>query len=147
LVAEIQQTSDITYRLYDFDRVDAQGNTRELHVDLALEAINYNRVDTRIEYLKEENESNTIVNCPYFTTNFIPLIDSATISKTEIVLRYMCIDGAFEIEYKDLYQYKKGDTVLIPAAMDYYVINGNYFRNLYFIVGNRKIICTFAHAN
>jgi mannose-6-phosphate isomerase len=42
LVAEIQQTSDITYRLYDFDRVDAQGNTRELHVDLALEAINYN---------------------------------------------------------------------------------------------------------
>jgi hypothetical protein len=57
----------------------------------------------------------------------------------------MCIDGAFEIEYnKDLYQYKKGDTVLIPAAMDYYVINGNfYFRNLYFIVGNRKIICTF----
>jgi mannose-6-phosphate isomerase class I len=38
LVAEIQQTSDITYRLY-FDRVDAQGNTRELHVDLALEAI------------------------------------------------------------------------------------------------------------
>jgi mannose-6-phosphate isomerase len=53
LVAEIQQTSDITYRLYDFDRVDAQGNTRE-HVDLALEAINYKRVDTRIEYLKEE---------------------------------------------------------------------------------------------
>jgi mannose-6-phosphate isomerase len=50
LVAEIQQTSDITYRLYDFDRVDA-GNTRELHVDLALEAINY-KVNTRIEYLK-----------------------------------------------------------------------------------------------
>jgi mannose-6-phosphate isomerase len=57
----------------------------------------------------------------------------------------MCIDGAFEIEYnKDLYQYKKGDTVLIPAAMDYYVINGKL--NLYFIVGNRKIICTL-HAN
>jgi mannose-6-phosphate isomerase len=74
LVAEIQQTSDITYRLYDFDRVDAQGNTRE-SCRFSLEAINYNRVDTRIEYLKEENESNTIVNCPYFTTNFIPLID------------------------------------------------------------------------
>ena len=126
LVAEIQQTSDITYRLYDFDRVDTQGNTRELHVDLALEAINYNKVDTRIEYSKEENESNTIVNCPYFTTNFIPLIDSATISKTgDSFTVYMCIDGAFEIEYnKDLYQYKKGDTVLVPAAMDYYVING-----------------------
>jgi mannose-6-phosphate isomerase len=53
LVAEIQQTSDITYRLYDFD-IDAQGNTRELHVDLALEAINIIEVDTRIEYLKRK---------------------------------------------------------------------------------------------
>jgi mannose-6-phosphate isomerase len=72
--------------------------------------------------LKEENESNTIVNCPYFTTNFIPLIDSATISKTgDSFTVYMCIDGAFEIEYnKDLYQYKRRYG-LIPAAMDYYV--------------------------
>jgi mannose-6-phosphate isomerase len=44
VIAEIQQTSDITYRLYDFDRVDANGNTRELHVDLALDAINYNKI-------------------------------------------------------------------------------------------------------
>ena len=49
VVAEIQQTSDITYRLYDFDRVDAQGNKRELHVDLALDAINYNKVNTQKE--------------------------------------------------------------------------------------------------
>jgi mannose-6-phosphate isomerase len=72
----------------------------------------------------KENESNTIVNCPYFTTNFIPLIDSATISKTgDSFTVYMCIDGAFEIEYnKDLYQYKRryGSN----PAMDYYVING-----------------------
>jgi mannose-6-phosphate isomerase len=75
--------------------------------------------------LKEENESNTIVNCPYFTTNFIPLIDSNHFKDGDSFTVYMCIDGAFEIEYnKDLYQYKKGDTVLIPAAMDYYVING-----------------------
>jgi mannose-6-phosphate isomerase len=126
VVAEIQQTSDITYRIYDFDRVDAQGNKRELHVDLALEAINYNKVETRKEYLKEENESNTIVNCPYFTTNFIPLTESTTITKTgNSFTVYMCIDGAFEIEYDmDIYQYKKGDTILIPAAMDYYVISG-----------------------
>jgi mannose-6-phosphate isomerase len=126
VVAEIQQTSDITYRIYDFDRVDAQGNTRELHVDLALEAMNYEKVDTRREYLEEENQSNTIVNCPYFTTNFIPLTEATTISKTgNSFTVYMCIDGAFEIEYnKDIYQYQKGDTVLIPATMDYYVING-----------------------
>jgi mannose-6-phosphate isomerase len=94
--------------------------------------------------LKEENESNTIVNCPYFTTNFIPLIDSATISKTEIVLRYICVlMEHLKLSTIRIYISIKGDTVLIPAAMDYYVINGKfYFRNLYFIVGNRKIICT-----
>jgi mannose-6-phosphate isomerase len=126
VVAEIQQTSDVTYRIYDFDRVDAQGNTRELHVDLALEAINYHKLDTRREYLEEENQSNAIVNCPYFTTNFIPLTDAINISKTgNSFTVYMCIEGAFEIEYnKDIYQYKKGDTVLIPAAMDYYLISG-----------------------
>ncbi|SEA89844.1 mannose-6-phosphate isomerase, type 1 [Flavobacterium gillisiae] len=126
VVAEIQQTSDITYRIYDFDRIDAQGNTRELHVDLALEAINYEKVDTHKEYLEEENQSNSIVNCPYFTTNFIPLSDTINISKTgNSFTVYMCIDGAFEIEYDmNMYQYQKGDTVLIPAAMDYYVMSG-----------------------
>jgi mannose-6-phosphate isomerase len=52
VIAEIQQTSDITYRLYDFDRVDANGTTRELHVDLALDAINYNVVDAQKTILK-----------------------------------------------------------------------------------------------
>jgi len=52
VIAEIQQTSDITYRIYDFDRKDANGNTRELHVDLALDAINYEKTETRKEYTK-----------------------------------------------------------------------------------------------
>lgn len=126
LIAEIQQTSDITYRLYDFDRKDAQGNKRELHVDLALEAINYKKFDTRKPYLEEENQSNSIVNCPYFTTNFIPLTEKMKVSKTgNSFTVYMCIDGAFELEYdKTIYSYKQGDTVLIPAAMDYYIITG-----------------------
>ncbi|WP_367757458.1 type I phosphomannose isomerase catalytic subunit [Flavobacterium sp. WC2430] len=126
VVAEIQQTSDITYRIYDFDRVDAQGNTRELHIDLALEAINYDKVEAYRSYKKDENVSNTIVNCPYFTTNFIPLEDTVTVSKTgNSFTVYMCVDGEFELEYDmNIYTYKKGDTVLIPAAMDYYVITG-----------------------
>ncbi|WP_369765583.1 type I phosphomannose isomerase catalytic subunit [Flavobacterium sp. WC2429] len=126
VVAEIQQTSDITYRIYDFDRVDAQGNTRELHIDLALEAINYDKVEAYRSYKKDENVSNTIVNCPYFTTNFIPLEDTVTVSKTgNSFTVYMCVDGEFELEYDmNIYTYKKGETVLIPAAMDYYVITG-----------------------
>jgi mannose-6-phosphate isomerase len=126
VVAEIQQTSDITYRLYDFDRKDAQGNTRELHVDLALEAINYNKVNTFKEYTKEVNESNVIVDCPYFTTNFLPLEGEKTMLKTgDTFTVYMCIEGSFEMEYNKVkYNYKKGDTVLIPAAMNEFTLSG-----------------------
>lgn len=126
VVAEIQQTSDITYRIYDFDRVDAQGNTRELHVDLALEAINYDKVDTYRAYSKETNQSNEIVDCPYFTTNFIPLDGIDTVNKKgDSFTVYMCIDGEFELEYNEVTsKYKKGDTILIPAAMNNYVLNG-----------------------
>ncbi|MFV7236138.1 type I phosphomannose isomerase catalytic subunit [Flavobacterium sp. ZB4R12] len=126
VVAEIQQTSDITYRLYDFDREDAQGNTRELHVDLALDAINYNKVETKKEYTKNANESNRVVDCPYFTTNFIPLDGEITVSKSgKTFTVYMCVEGTFEMEYgNSKLEYKKGDTVLIPAAMNAFILNG-----------------------
>ncbi|MFH6972039.1 type I phosphomannose isomerase catalytic subunit [Flavobacterium petrolei] len=126
VVAEIQQTSDITYRLYDFDRVDANGNTRELHVDLALEAINYNKVETKKSYTNKSNQSNTVVDCPYFTTNYIPLDGAISVSKSrESFTVYMCVEGSFEIEYNNSKtQYIKGDTVLIPAAMNAFILNG-----------------------
>jgi mannose-6-phosphate isomerase len=73
VIAEIQQTSDITYRVYDFDRVNAYGKTRELHIDLALEALNYEKIQAQRFYSNTENVANEIVNCNYFTTNFIPL--------------------------------------------------------------------------
>lgn len=126
VVAEIQQTSDITYRLYDFDRVDAQGNKRELHVDLALDAINYNKVDTQKKYDSKANTSNVVVDCPYFTTNFIPLEDKVEIAKSgETFTVYMCIEGSFEIEYDGFkHTYIKGDTVLVPAAINAFILNG-----------------------
>ncbi len=126
VVAEIQQTSDITYRLYDFDRVDSQGNTRELHVDLALEAINYNKIDTYKKYDKAVNHSNTVVDCPYFTTNFIPLDGTISIVNDGKSFKvYMCVEGQFEIVYDGTkFQYRKGDTVLIPATMNSFVLNG-----------------------
>jgi len=127
VVAEIQQTSDITYRLYDFDRVDAQGNKRELHVDLALDAINYNKVDTQKKYDSKANTSNTVVDCPYFTTNFLPLEDKLGVSKSgETFTVYMCIDGSFEIEYAGFSNtYVKGDTVLVPASVNKFILDGN----------------------
>ncbi len=127
LIAEIQQTSDITYRLYDFDRVDAQGKTRELHIEMALEAIHYNKIEAQKTYSKKENTSNTMVDCNYFTTNFIPLQDQMTIQKegTSFTV-YMCTEGDFSIHLNEaIYTYKKGDTILIPAAISNYTINGN----------------------
>ena len=126
VVAEIQQTSDITYRLYDFDRVDANGNTRELHVDLALDAINYNKVESKKSYTTNSNQSNSVVDCPYFTTNYIPLDGAISVSKSrESFTVYMCVEGSFEIEYNNSKtQYIKGDTVLIPAAMNAFILNG-----------------------
>jgi mannose-6-phosphate isomerase len=126
VIAEIQQTSDITYRLYDFDRVDAAGNHRELHVDLALDAINYNKIDTKKSYNSTLNQSNTIVDCPYFTTNFLPLDGKIGVNKTgNSFTVYMCVDGNFEIESNNTkFQYKKGDTVLIPAALKSFIVNG-----------------------
>ena len=126
VVAEIQQTSDITYRLYDFDRVDANGKTRELHVDLALEAINYDVINTKREFLKISNQSNIVVDCPYFTTNFIPLDGKIYFSKVDTSFTvYMCIEGNFEIMFEETkYKYIKGDTVLIPAAMNTFSMTG-----------------------
>ena len=126
VIAEIQQTSDITYRIYDFDRVDANGNTRELHVDLALDAINYNTVETKKEYTTNVNVSNGIVNCRYFTTNFIPLDGAISVSKSgKTFTVYMCTEGTFELEYdSSKMHYKKGDTILIPAAMKTFILRG-----------------------
>ncbi len=127
VIAEIQQTSDITYRIYDFDRKDANGNERELHNDLALEAINYEVVKAEKKYSKHENKSNEVVACEYFTTNFIPLNGKIEISKNqETFTVYMCVDGTFDLQHENIkYNYKKGDTILIPAAITTFDIIGN----------------------
>ena len=126
VIAEIQQTSDITYRLYDFDRVDSDGNLRELHVDLALDAINYNTVSSQRQYQKNRNQSNPVVDCPYFTTQFIPLDGELIVKKTGATFTvYMCVDGAFEIVLDEQhYSYSKGDTILVPAVLTEFQLVG-----------------------
>ncbi|MBC7607828.1 MAG: class I mannose-6-phosphate isomerase [Burkholderiales bacterium] len=126
VVAEIQQTSDITYRIYDFDRLDALGNKRELHVDLALKAINYHTVKAKKAYSKTKNLANVMVDCPYFTTSLIPLNGTIAMQKSGTSFTvYMCTDGIFEIKIEDkTYAYKKGDTILMPAAIAYFDLTG-----------------------
>ena len=126
LIAEIQQTSDITYRIFDFDRVDENGNKRELHTDLALEAINYNKIETKINYSKKINFSNLIIDCPYFTTNLIPLQSELQVLNTyKSFIVYMCVDGYVNLNVDDqLYSYNKGDTFLVPAIITNFTLTG-----------------------
>ena len=127
VIAEIQQTSDITYRIYDWDRVDANGNGRELHVELALDAMNYDLTDTEKTYTKEENKSNNMVDCPYFTTNYVPLNGSAEITRTgETFTVYICTEGEYTLTVAgEAHTFKKGDTVLVPAAVKEFALTGN----------------------
>ena len=126
VLAEIQQTSDITYRIYDFDRVDKQGNERELHTELAVEAINFSdKIETSYKYSNFLNSLNTVVKCKYFTTNFIHVIGEKELdySKTDSFVIFMCVQGNATIsidEYSENINF--GETVLIPAAVDKVVI-------------------------
>lgn len=126
VIAEIQQTSDITYRIYDWDRVDAQGKSRELHVEEALDAMNYNTTDTRKHYTALENQANVMVDCPYFTTSYFPLKGSTGVSKEGGSFTvYICTEGEFSVEANgEKYNFKQGDTVLIPASLKVYILSG-----------------------
>jgi mannose-6-phosphate isomerase len=122
LLAEIQQTSDITYRIYDYDRKDAQGNTRELHTDLALEAIDFTYLeDYKTKYNVEKNKSSEIVHCEYFTTNVLHF--SEKVEKDYHLLDsfivYMNLEGRFSIEFENGEEViEKGETVLVPASLE-----------------------------
>lgn len=125
MVAEIQQTSDITYRVYDWDRVDDQGNSRELHNDLAIDAIDFDMPDNfKVAYEKTANKSNDMVQCPYFTTKFIHVTESLEKENTkDSFLIYMCVEGEATIQTQNMdVDVKQGETVLIPAALKNYKI-------------------------
>jgi mannose-6-phosphate isomerase len=122
LLAEIQQTSDVTYRIYDWDRTGEDGQPRELHTELALDAIDFEfHPGYRTDYRPLLNRTVTTVDCPWFTTGVIRLdrpvekdfnlIDSFVI--------YLCTEGAAGITYHQgaVEMIKKGETLLIPAEL------------------------------
>lgn len=120
LLAEIQQTSDVTYRVYDFDRKDKDGNLRELHTSLAVDAIDYERKnDFKVDYPKGKDETNTMVDCPYFKTNFLELTQplKLDVSQRDSFTIYMCVGGAAQISNDwGTASIQKGETVLVAAS-------------------------------
>lgn len=122
LVAEIQQTSDITYRIYDYDRKDKYGNLRELHTDLALDAIDFNdNTGFFTEFLPKADESVEIVKCDYFATNIVcfkkPM--ERDYHKIDSFIILMNFEGRFSIKYSTgEIVAEKGETILIPASLE-----------------------------
>lgn len=120
LLAEIQQSSDVTYRVYDFDRRDDKGNLRELHTVLALDAMDFEKKDDfKIAYTQLRNRENLMVSSPYFNTSYLDL-DTQTslpLSLTDSFTALVCVDGmAHVVLNAQEIQVKKGETVLIPSA-------------------------------
>ena len=120
LLAEIQQTSDVTYRIFDWNRKDEDGRERELHTELALDAIDFEqKKDFRRNYTRSLNNSNKIADCNYFTTNFLPVSKGSIIknySAIDSFVIYMCVKGTAEVSVKGNSEIiKTGETVLIPA--------------------------------
>ena len=123
LLAEIQQTSDITYRVFDFNRKDRDGNLRELHTEQALDAIDYSKKDDfKVAYSAEKNVTNTMVDCPYFKTNSLNLDGdfNQDITNRNSFSIYMCVAGKAIIE-NDFgnVPIQKGETVLVSASSSY----------------------------
>ena len=130
LLAEIQQTSNITYRIYDYDRVDAKtGKKRELHTEMAMDAIDFNHYsDYKTEYAVSENISNKLVHSPYFKTNIISVTKEIDkdYSKIDSFVIYMCVEGAFDVEFDNkTYNLIMGETLLIPAIINQLKIIGD----------------------
>lgn len=122
LLAEIQQTSDITYRIYDWDRVDDQGNSRDLHTEQALDAIDYKVQDNyKITYTIQLDKSVNIVDCQYFTTNIISVDKPLEINYTDkdSFVIYIAVKGSVKLVYghQENEMIRKGETLLIPAAL------------------------------
>lgn len=120
-IAEIQQTSNITYRIYDFNRRDAQGNTRELHTDQAKGAIDYTVLpDYRTRYEAAQDRRVELVACPYFTTSLLDLTGPKTLDLADLdsFVVAICIEGGGTIadDSGAKTAVRQGETVLIPAS-------------------------------
>lgn len=122
LLAEIQQTSDITYRVYDYNRTDKDGKPRELHTQLAWEAMDYTRHhDYKLSYKKKTNIPNLLAQCPYFTTAYLSLAGrlTQTLAERDSFTIYICVEGQATVTTADTAEtIWKGETLLLPASID-----------------------------
>lgn len=122
LLVEIQQTSDITYRIFDWNRKGPDGKPRELHTDLALDAINFNAAGSNKSAAKPQlNLTENLVSCEFFTTNIIRFNEliRKDYSFVDSFVIYICTEGEFLIRWNGNPEaVKKGESILLPAMID-----------------------------
>ena len=128
-LAEIQQTSDVTYRIYDYKRKDKNGNYRELHTKLAAESINYQvENDYRTHYVGRLNKGVSLVQCPYFCTAVYDLNEPMTLDYSEldsfVILIGLKGEGKITDNEGNEVSIMAGDTLLIPATTETLSVSG-----------------------
>jgi mannose-6-phosphate isomerase len=121
LLAEIQQSSDVTYRIYDFDRKDDNGISRELHTEESIDAIDFtHHTKFKTEYIDKVNDIVKLVSCPYFTTNKLHYNSTVmrNFSDLDSFVIYVCMSGEMIIDYgAGSLNVKMGEAILVPAAI------------------------------
>ncbi|MGM9845740.1 MAG: type I phosphomannose isomerase catalytic subunit [Muribaculaceae bacterium] len=121
LLVEIQQASDITYRIYDYDRRDAYGNPRELHTDLAKDAIDYRAGDCK----QDVSGEGILVRCPYFTVSHLSLDNASRELTFDSFMVVMCVRGTVVISSDGIdVSLTQGTTALIPAILGKATLSG-----------------------
>ena len=128
-IAEIQQTSDVTYRIYDYKRKDKNGNYRQLHTKEAAEAIDYTVLDNyRTEYTPVKNEATPLVSCPLFTTAVYDLTEPMTLDYSEldsfVILIALKGEGTILTSSGETFSFREGESVLLPATTDMVKVDG-----------------------
>ena len=124
---EIQQASDITYRLYDYDRKDADGNLRDLHLEKSKEAIKIYKDEDQIKSLKKEGyDLKILTENEFFEVREIKIKDEAKFERTKDYLLEAVVDGRGQIEIGlKTYPLKKGDFFIITNKAKNYIIKGD----------------------
>ena len=122
-IAEIQQTSDITYRIYDFGRLGLDGKPRELHVEQSKDAVDYSvHDDYKTSYTPELNKPVSLVECRYFKTHLLDLTDAVEVpvKANDSFMIVICLEGAGALTDSNGYtlNLNQGETVLVPAVTD-----------------------------
>ena len=129
LVAEIQQTSDNTFRVYDWERIDQYGMMRELHTEQALQALDYESLpDYRQRYNNIENKTVELVDCPYFTTNIINLDAELKKDYSELdsFVILFCVEGSFSLSWEKGTEFAtSGQCLLVPNIIKKVNIKAN----------------------